>query len=101
MVYAIDFDGVLSDVRMQQVTKRLISERNEVWVITKRRKNEKNEDLQLVLDKIKLPIFKVIFTERKAKSEFLKAINADFFIDNNDEEFAEINHFTSIIPLKY
>ena len=101
MIFAIDFDGTLTDIKFQLKVKKLLNEKNDIWVITKRKKSDKNEELLMVLNKINLPIFKVIFTERKPKYEFLKAINADFFIDNNDEEFAEINNFTNIVSLKF
>lgn len=101
MIIAIDFDGVLTNYKMQILAKKMISEKNDVWIVTKRRIGMDNKDLQKVLDFIRLPMSKVIFTNNKDKEEFLKGINADIFIDNENNEFANLMSYSNVLPLHF
>ena len=102
MVAAFDFDGVLSSERIQMLAKKMIRENNEVWVVTARGDNEFNRNIvREVLGKIKLSEFRVMFCGRKPKIDYLKIINADIFIENNSDEFENINNLTNTIPLIY
>ena len=100
MVVAFDFDKTLSDVRLQELCKKLVRERNEVWVVTMRSDNDFNKAaLKPVLDKVRLSVYNVIFCGNKPKFEMIKMLNADIYIDNISDEFQEISDHTKTIPL--
>jgi hypothetical protein len=101
MTYAIDFDGVLTNTKMQFFVRKLIAERNDVWIVTKRRDGEHNVDLFKVCDFIKLPTFKIIFTNNKYKAEFLVGLNVDVFIDNETDEFEYLMRYSNVVPLNF
>ena len=99
MVIAFDFDGVLSNLKMQQFARKCMRSGIDVWVVTARREGEHNQDLHKVLLKIGLTLGKVIFTDSKEKIDYLKGINADLFIDDNSTEFNSIMDYTDTIPV--
>ena len=100
MVVAFDFDKTLDDVRIQILCKKLIAERNEVWVVTARKDNEHNNGvLKPVLDRLRLSKYNVIYCNEKPKFEMLKMLNADIYIDNISDEFDIISNHTNTIPL--
>lgn len=102
MVVCFDFDGVLSDVRVQRLCKKCVESRCEIWVVTARSDNDFNRKiLKPVLDKLFLSFSSVIFCNNKPKFEILESINADLYIDNENNELDEINEHTNIIALKY
>lgn len=100
MVYAFDFDKTLDDVRMQQFAMKLRKQKNEIWVVTMRGENDFNlNKLKPVLDRLGLSKYSVIFCNDKPKIEYLKAINADVYIDNISDEFEQLKTHTNVIPL--
>lgn len=101
MTVAIDFDGCLDSYKMQQFAKKLIVEKNEVWVVTKRREGTHNVDLKKVLQLIRLPESMVIYTNGKDKAKLIMGINADLFIDNESAEFEYINNHSNTLALPY
>lgn len=101
MIVAIDFDGVLDQYRVQQFAKKLIAEKNEVWVVTKRREGKHNADLQQVLKEIRLPEMMVVYTNGKDKAKLIMGLNADLYIDNETAEFEHINNHSNILALPY
>ncbi len=99
MVLAVDFDNTLSDTLIQELVRKLRFG-NEIWIVTMRSDNEFNNNiLKPVLDKLGISRFNVIFSHNKPKWEYLKAINADIYIDNIDTEFETIKNHTNTIPL--
>lgn len=102
MVYAFDFDGVADTEKMQRFIIKLKRERNEVWIITKRREDKFNKDYMApVLKKIFVSEANIIFSNNKSKIELIKAINADVYIDNISEELNDINNYTDSVSLLY
>jgi hypothetical protein len=100
MIYAIDYDHTLTTSVMQQFVKKLIKQKNEVWIVTMRRDNDYNKkELEPVLNKLYLTEHNVIFCDEKPKWEMLKMINADVYIDNISDEFQVILNHTNTIPL--
>lgn len=100
MVIAFDYDGVADDERIQALIRALVSERNEVWIVTMRKENEHNINiLKPLLDKVLLTKYNIIFCNDKPKMEMLAMINADIYIDNISTEFQNIINHTKIIPL--
>jgi hypothetical protein len=99
MVIAFDFDGTLSDERIQMLAKKMRSG-NELWVVTARSDSDFNRGaLKSVLNKLGLTEHQVIFCNEKPKWEYLKGINADVYIDNVSFEFENILNKTNTIPL--
>lgn len=99
MTIIFDFDGVLTSIKIQQLAKKMILEKNDVWVITKRR-NDYNKEVLSVCNKIGLNITKIIYTNRKRKGELIVALNADLYIDNIQEEFEYLEN-TNTVGLLY
>lgn len=102
MIIGFDFDGVADNKRIQQLIKKLVRERNEVWIITTRRENEFSKNiLKPVLDMIGLTEHTIIYCDEKPKLEILQMINADIYIDNENKEFENILNHSTVIPLLY
>lgn len=101
-VIAFDFDGVMSSFKMQKFARKLMTEGNEIWIVTARSDNAFNRNkLKTILDNINLSENRVIFADDKPKIQYLSGINADLYVDNNSHEFYEINNYTKTIPVLY
>ena len=98
-IIVFDYDGVLTNVSVRWLAKKMIAERNDVWIVTKRNDKMCDKDMEKVLEFIKLPKAKIVFTSNKKKIEFLTALNADMFIDDKTDEFFDILNSTNTIPL--
>lgn len=102
MVIAFDFDHTITDIRLQRLAKKMIRERNEVWIVTMRKENDFNKKIvKPVLDKIGLPEMRVIYCDEKPKRDFLAGINADVYVDNISTEFSQIINHTNTVPLLF
>ena len=102
MVVEFDFDGVGSDKRIQKLIKKMISNKNEIWIITMRRENNFNKHvLAPVLKSVGLTEYNVIYCNDKPKTEMIEMINADLYIDNNDFEFDSILNHTNCLPFLF
>lgn len=100
MVICFDFDGVISDKRIERLANKFIEGGNEIWVVTMRKENEFNRSKILpLLNRLKLTFFNVIFCDEKPKINFLEGIGADIYIDNVSDEFETISCHTEIVPL--
>jgi hypothetical protein len=101
MIVAFDYDGCLDNYKVQQFAKKLIAERNEVWVVTKRREGSHNVDLMKVLKSIMLPEVCVVYTNGKDKAKIIMGLNADLYIDNEMGEFEHINNHSNVLAVSY
>lgn len=101
MVIAFDFDGVLSNYKIQYFAKKCLKKGIEIWVLTARRSGEHNKDLHDILNKLGLPLSNTVFTNGKDKIDILKGINADLIIEDNISEFESIKNYTDTIPLLF
>lgn len=102
MIIAFDYDGVSTDKSIQQLIKKLIKERNEIWVVTMRRENEFNKKvIKPFLESVGLSNISVIYCNEKPKMEMLQMINADIYIDNIADEFENISNYSNTIPLLF
>ncbi len=101
MIISFDFDGTLAEYRMQQLAIKFYKAGIEVWVITIRKEGAHNKDMEAILNKCRIPIQRVIFTNKQEKSKFVQAINADLHIDNDKSQCDEINNCTSFCSLYY
>ena len=100
MVYAFDYDGTIEDQRLVELALKLKREKNEIWIVTMRRDdNFNNEKMKFLLGKLFMTKYNVIFCNDKPKWEYLKAINADIYIDNISDEFETIKNHTNTTPL--
>lgn len=101
-VICFDFDGVSSDKRIQQLIRKLVRDKNEVWIVTMRRENEFNKTkLKPVLQIAGLTEYNVVYCSDKPKLEMLEMLNADVYIDNQSDEFENILNYSNIIPLLF
>ena len=99
-IFAIDFDGVMDDIRIQNLVKKLIQEGNEIWIVTARKENEFNKNIVLNLsNKIGISEYRIIYSNGKPKFDMLNAVNADIYIDNISDEFEKIKNYSNTIPL--
>jgi hypothetical protein len=102
MIVAFDFDGTLDDVRLQKLAKKLVREKNEVWIVTARKENDFNKKaIYPTLQKIGLSEYSIIFCNERPKFEMLQTINADIYIDNITDEFEKIKNYSNTIPLSW
>jgi len=100
MVYAFDYDGVADNLLIQDFIVKVRRNNNEVWIVTMRSDNYfNNNTLKQVLSKTGLSKLNVVYCNNKPKWEYLKAINADIYIDNINNEFEIIKNNTNTIPL--
>jgi FMN phosphatase YigB (HAD superfamily) len=100
MIVCFDYDGTLDDVRLQALAKKLIRERNEVYIVTARTDNDFNKKaLKPMLDKIGMSEHSVFYCSHKPKLETLKMLNADIYFDNIEDEFEAIKNYTNTIPV--
>ena len=88
MKVSFDFDGTLSRTDVQIYAKSLIDNGIDVWICTSRLEPSKahredwNDDLFLVSDKLKIPREKIIFTNLTDKSQILKDHNFIWHLDD-------------------
>lgn len=102
MVISFDFDGVLTDKRVERLAKKFIENKNEIWIVTARKDNGFNRSIILpILSRLNLTFYSVIFCGDNPKIDYLKGIGTDIYIDNISDEFEIISSYTEIIPLLY
>jgi mitochondrial fission protein ELM1 len=100
MIVAFDYDGVLDNYKIASLAKNMISEGNEVWVVTMRRENEHNKKVMAEsLKSINLTTYNVMFCNDNPKFEIIRMLNADIYIDNISDEFEDILNYTKTVPL--
>lgn len=100
MVIAFDFDGTLDEVELQTLALKFRKDGSEIWIVTMRSENDFNKKLlQPVLTKLFLSHKNVLYCKNKEKWQVLKAINADIYIDNINDEFEILKNNTTVIPL--
>ena len=101
LVVAVDFDGVLSEIKIQHLVKKFRLSGVQVWVVTARSENKYNIELiEKVICNLGISSHQVIYCNEKPKFELIEALNADIYIDNINKEFLNINT-TKTVPLLY
>lgn len=95
MKCSFDFDGTLSETVVQQYARELVENNVEVWVVTTRydenhkHKYEFNptlDDLWEVVDRLKIPRWRVRFTCMSYKHEYLDDTPFTWHLDDNPDE---------------
>ena len=92
---SFDFDDTLSLPSVQKVAKELISLGFNVIIVTSRRSDGENSDIQEVAQD--LGIDSVIYTEYNLKYSHLIKLMCDIHIDNDRNELIHISRFSDII----
>jgi CTP synthase (UTP-ammonia lyase) len=101
LVVAVDFDGVLSEIKIQNLVKKFRLSGVQVWVVTARKETTYNIELiEKVICNLGISSHQVIYCNEKPKFELIEALNADIYIDNINKEFLNINT-TKTVPLLY
>jgi len=103
-IITIDFDGVLSETKVQEKVLTLLTYCNvDVFILTSRYDdlhkhlyplNPTNEDLYSIANALKIPRSKIIFTNGEKKSKYLKKTFVDYHFDNDYEEIRRIRNQT-------
>ena len=105
MKIAFDFDGTLTNEKIQNICRKFIEENQEVWIVTTRwdKYNEHMYLSRFTQDKIdnarnnlldianKLGIKNIFFTNMKPKAEFINSNNFDVLYDNDIKESIGLN----------
>lgn len=103
MKVSFDFDGTLEYEEVQEYAKELIERGVDVWVVTTRwDENHKHryshnatlDDLWEVVDKLKIPRWKVRFTCMEWKYTYFNGTSILWHLDDNEDErdFAKRYH---------
>lgn len=90
---SFDFDDTLTQERWQNKAMMLKEEGKTVYIVT-RRKEEQNDAVYAVADKIGVPRSRVYFTNGKMKWETIKRLGIGTHYDNNEDEIRLIRENT-------
>lgn len=90
---SFDFDNSLSEEYVQKIAAVFILI-CDVWIVTSRSENNRNDDLFEVVKKLGIPVKNVIFTDGGYKWSTLKYYNFDVHFDDQVDEVLEINNLT-------
>lgn len=109
MIIAIDYDNTLTRHDVQAYVEKLIKNRHNVWILTARfdelhkhlhKENPTNEDLYEVAARLGIPRHKIIFTNMRAKWEYLKdTFNVAVLLDDNANELWQVSTYTCVIAV--
>lgn len=86
---SIDFDDTLSTKDGQEMAKRLIDEGVNLFIITRRQKDD-SEEVYKIAEDIGIPKENIYFTNGKLKWETIKKLGITKHIDNNSDELDAI-----------
>lgn len=108
MKVSFDFDGTLSEPKVQDFARELISQGIDVWVVTTRwDENHKHkyginptiEDLWEVIDDLGIPRWKVRFTCMEWKYTYLDKTDFVWHLDDNETEFVKARVHGCSVPM--
>ncbi len=94
---SFDFDDTLSLPSVQKVAKDLIRVGFDVIIVTSRRSDSENSDIQEVAQD--LGIDSVFYTDYDLKFTWLKALMCDIHIDNDRNELMHISRFSDVVGI--
>ncbi len=92
---SFDFDDTLSLPSVQKVAKELIELGFDVIIVTSRRSDGENSDIQEVARGLGVDL--VFYTEYDLKFTHLQKLMCDVHIDNDRNELIYLNRFSDII----
>lgn len=93
---SLDFDGVLSTNKGQDLASSLKDKGAILYIVTARNSSAKNLDLFKVAELLQIPTNRIIFTNGKDKWKTLKDLEIDTHYDNNQEQIDKIRSNTSV-----
>jgi hypothetical protein len=107
-IVTFDFDNTLSRQSVQQYALELMSREVDVWVLTSRydelhkhryEPNPTNDDLWEVVEGLGIPRWRVRFTCREPKANYLKGTEVACHIEDDTNEFMEARKIKSNVPM--
>lgn len=94
MKVSFDFDDCLEDNKfVQTICKVFLSSNNEVFILTARDSNSKNQDVWKLVDKFKIEKSNVIMTNGDEKLNYILKNKIDFHFDDSADEIIKINQY--------
>lgn len=111
---SFDFDSTLDKPEVQKYAKNLINRGYEVWIVTSRFDDKNitdehpswmkkgnfwkdNNDLREVAEKVGIPSERIVYTNMKSKSTFLKGKDFIFHLDDDEVELEEIEKIPNTV----
>ena len=94
---SFDFDGTLSLPSVQKVAKELIELGFDVIIVTSRKSDGENSDIEEVAKELGVDL--VFYTEYNLKFTWLKTLICDIHIDNDRNELIHISRFSDIVGI--
>lgn len=94
MRISFDYDGTLATKDGIELALEYISQGNELWIITRRRK-EFDDPVYKTAKALNIPRTRVVFTNGEMKWKYILDNNIELHIDNNPKEVEEINNKTN------
>tara|TARA_B110000014_G_C19788135_1_gene409535 strand:- start:68 stop:436 length:369 start_codon:yes stop_codon:yes gene_type:complete len=92
---SFDFDDTLSLPSVQKVAKELIEYGFDVIVVTSRKSDGENSDIEEVVQDLGIDI--VFYTEYNLKYSHLNSLMCDIHIDNDRNELIHLSRFSDIV----
>jgi hypothetical protein len=99
-IVTFDFDDVLTREDVKLFAKQLIEKNINVWILTRRYDElhkhrypfrPTNEDLFLIAEEVGIPKYKIRFTCRESKCQYLIGTKVVWHLDNSFKQVSEIN----------
>tara|TARA_R110002012_G_scaffold74700_1_gene189241 strand:+ start:590 stop:958 length:369 start_codon:yes stop_codon:yes gene_type:complete len=94
---SFDFDDTLSLPSVQKVAKELIEYGFDVIVVTSRKSDGENSDIEEVVQDLGIDI--VFYTEYNLKYSHLNSLMCDIHIDNDRNELIHLSRFSDIVGI--
>jgi len=91
--YSFDFDGTLTEKRQQEIAKRLIQLKQEVWITTNHSSKDDNTELFDIAEKIGISKNRIQLAGKHNKSDLLNGF--DFHFDNDIDDINDIEKETN------
>ena len=109
---SFDFDNTLSETKVQEYARELINRGIDVYVVTARYDdphkhlwptNTSNEDLYAIVNKLGLPLNRIIFCNMQPKYKWFENTDFIFHLDDDHKEIENLWQAknTNVIPVNY
>ena len=93
---SIDYDGTLSTTKGELLAKQLISQGNDVYIVTARNSSD-STPVNAIADKLGIPHSKIYYTNGKSKWMKLNELGIKKHIDNNPNVLEDIKKHLPLI----
>ncbi len=88
---SFDFDGTLTQPKIQRIARQRIMKGDNVYIITKR---SPSEDVYKMADDLGIKRSNVVFTSGEPKASFIKDLKIDYHYDDMSDEIKDIKEKT-------